>query len=82
MHHCPPLKIIIMKGSILENGYQHEEVLAQKIICAPQRSPIEPCAGFFTVCKDETLTEIFNAKVGENAVFSLFSEKSQVCYDE
>ena len=58
-----------MKGSILENGYQHEEVLARKIICAPQRSPIEPCAGLFTVCKDETLTEIFNAKVGENAVF-------------
>ena len=66
-----------MKGSILENGYQHEEVLARKIICAPQRSPIEPCAGLFTVYKDETLTEIFNAKVGENAVFSLFSEKSQ-----
>ena len=69
---APPLKIIKMKDSILENGYPHEEVLARKTFCAPQRSLVEPCAGPFSVYKYERLTEILNAKVGKNAVFLVF----------
>ena len=61
-----------MNDSILENGYPHEKVLAQKKVCAPQRSPIEPCASPFSVFKYERLTEILNAKVGKNAVFLVF----------
>ena len=71
-----------MKGSILENGYPHEEELDQQNTCAPESSQVEPSAGTSSAFKYQKLTEILNAKVGKDAVFSFFSEISQLCCDE
>ena len=72
MHHCPPLKNHEMKGSILENGYPHEEELDQQKLCAPQRSVVGPCAGSSLAFKYQKLTEILNAKVGKKCGFLVF----------
>ena len=64
-----------MKGSILENGYPHEEELDLQKTCAPERSQVESSAGTSLAFKYQKLTEILNAKVGKKCGFFVFFQR-------
>ena len=54
-----------MKGSLLENGYPHEEELDLQKTCAPERSQVESSAGTSLAFKYQKLTEFRMLKSGK-----------------